>query len=213
MTKLAGWRGVLRWPGEERAWSSDPDSRPGRDYFTMPTAAKAQTIEEMAEKLKRARGAVLLKTEGLTVAEMTDLRRKLTANKIDLQVIKNTLLRIAAERAEYQDLSSLLSGQTAIALGYEDELTAAKTIADYLRTARTGKPVTIKAGILERAPISTKQVEDLAKIPPRDQLHAQVVGTIHGPLNQTYTLLTAPLRDLINVLEARIRQLGGEPAE
>jgi large subunit ribosomal protein L10 len=161
----------------------------------------------MAEKLRRARGAVLLKTEGLTVAEMTDLRRKLTANKIELHVIKNTLLRIAAERAEYQDLTAVLSGQTAIALGYEDEIAPAKAISDYLRTARTGKPITIKAGLLEHATINSKQVEDLAKIPPRDQLRAQVVATIHGPLNQTYTLLTAPLRDLINVLEARIRQL------
>ncbi|HEX6121622.1 MAG TPA: 50S ribosomal protein L10 [Ktedonobacterales bacterium] len=178
----------------------------------MPTAAKAAMIEEIAERLKRARGAVLLKTEGLTVAEMLDMRRKLTASKIELHVVKNTLLRIAAQQAEYQDLSALLTGQTAIALGYEDEVTPAKAITDYLKSAKTGKPATIKAGILERAPISAKQVEDLAKIPPRDQLRAQVVGTIHGPMNQTYGVLTAPLRDLINVLEARIRQLGGEQA-
>jgi large subunit ribosomal protein L10 len=178
----------------------------------MPTPAKAAIIDNMAEKLRRARGGVLIKTEGLTVAELTDLRRKLTSNKIELHVIKNTLLRIAAERAQYQDLSSVLSGQTAIALGFEDEVTPAKAISDYMRTTRTGKPVTIKAGLLERAPINPRQVEDLAKIPPRDQLHAQVVGAIHGPMNQTYGVLTAPLRDLINVLEARIRQLNEQGA-
>ncbi len=178
----------------------------------MPTPAKAATIDNMAEKLKRARSAVLIKTEGLTVAEMTDLRRRLTTSKIELHVIKNTLLRIAAERAEYQDLSPVLTGQTAIALGFDDEVAAAKAISDYMRTARTGKPVTVKAGILERAPINPKQVEDLARIPPRDQLRAQVVGAIHGPMNQTYGVLTAPLRDLINVLEARIRQLNEQGA-
>lgn len=179
----------------------------------MPTEAKANVIEEMTEKLRRAVAAVLLKTEGLTVAEMTDLRRKLSAAGVELHVVKNTLLRIASERAEYSDLSDILQGQTAIALGYEDEVAPAKTISDYLRTARTGKPVTIKAGILEKGPIAAKQVEDLAKIPPRDQLRGQVVGTVMGPLNQTYSILSAPLRDLVYVLDARIRQLGGEPAE
>ncbi len=174
----------------------------------MPTAAKAQLIEEMTEKLGRARGAVLLQTEGLTVAEAQDLRRKLRAQGIELHVIKNTLLRKASEAAQYQDLSALLQGQTAIALSFDDEVATAKAVTDYLKTARTAKPVKVKAGILERGPISAKQVEDLAKIPPRDELRGQVVGTVMGPLNQTYGVLSAPLRDLVNVLEARIRQLG-----
>jgi len=173
----------------------------------MPTPAKAAVIDEMTEKLKQVRAAVLLQTEGLTVAEMSELRRRLSAHKVELHVIKNTLLRIASERAEYQDLSGVLAGQTTIALSYEDEVAPAKTINEYLRQVKTGKPVTIKAGILERGPISAAQVDALAKVPPREQLWAEVVGAIHGPLNQTYGVLTAPLRDLINVLEARIRQL------
>ncbi len=178
----------------------------------MPTAAKAAIIQEMTDKLNQARGAVLIKTEGLTVAETQDLRRKLRAQGIELYVIKNTLLRIASQAAEYQDLSSVLAGQTAIALGYSDEVAVAKAISEYLRTAKTAKPVVVKAGILEKAPITAKQVEDLAKIPPRDQLRGQVVGTIMAPLNQTYGVLSAPLRDFINTLEARIRQLGGAEA-
>ncbi len=174
----------------------------------MPTAAKAHLIEEMTEKLGRASAAVLLQTEGLTVGEAQDLRRKLRAQGIELHVIKNTLLRKASEAAQYQDLSALLQGQTAIALSFDDEVATAKAVTDYLKTARTAKPVKVKAGILERGPISATQVEDLAKIPPRDVLRGQVVGTVMGPLNQTYGVLSAPLRDLVNVLEARIRQLG-----
>lgn len=178
----------------------------------MPTEAKSAVIDEMMEKLQRARGAVLLTTQGLTVAEVTELRRRLRAAGLEMHVVKNTLLRIASERAHYQDLSELLHGQTAIAISYDDEIAAAKAITDYLKTARTGKPVTVKAGILEQAPISAKEVEDLAKIPGKDQLRAEVVGSIHGPLNQIYGVFTAPMRDMINVLEARIRQLGGEQA-
>jgi large subunit ribosomal protein L10 len=174
----------------------------------MPTAEKARLIEEMTERLNRASAAVLLQTEGLTVAETQDLRRKLRAQGIELYVIKNTLLRKASEAANYQDISALLNGQTAIALGFGEEVAPAKAITDYLKTAKTAKPVKVKAGILERGPITAKQVEDLAKVPSRDQLRSQVVGTMMGPLNQTYGVLSAPLRDLINVLEARIRQLG-----
>jgi large subunit ribosomal protein L10 len=189
-----------------------PDICPGGEESNMPTEAKKTVIEEMAEKLERAKSAVLITTQGLTVAEVTDLRRKLHAAGLELQVIKNTLLRIASERAHYKDLSELLRGQTAIALSYEDEVAAAKAVTDYLKTARTGKPVTVKAGILEQGPITPKQVEDLAKTPGKDQLRAEVVGAIHGPLNQVYGVLTAPMRDVINVLEARIRQLGDEQA-
>ena len=178
----------------------------------MPTPQKAAIIKEMTEKLGRARSAVLVKTEGLTVAETQDLRRKLRAQGIELHVVKNTLLRIASQAAEYHDLSALLTGQTAIALGYGDEVGAAKAITDYLKTAKTAKPLVVKAGILEKAPISAKQVEDLAKIPPREQLRGQVVGTMMGPLNQAYGVLSAPLRDLVNTLEARIRELGGADA-
>jgi large subunit ribosomal protein L10 len=173
----------------------------------MPTPAKAAVIEEMTERLKRTRAAVLLQTEGLTVAEISELRRRLRAQNVELHVVKNTLLRIAAEQAQFQDLSKVLQGQTTIALSYEDEVAPAKTISDYLRQVKTAKPVTVKAGILERAPISAQQVEALAKVPPREQLRAEVVGAIQGPLSHTYGIISAPLRDLINVLEARIRQL------
>lgn len=178
----------------------------------MPTQAKAALIDELTEKLKRTKSAVLLQTEGLTVAEIGELRRRLSANGVELHVVKNTLLRIASERAEYKDLSSILNGQTTIAISYEDEVAPAKSVSDYMRQVRTGKPISIKAGILERGPIPADQVDALAKVPPRDQLRAQVVGTIQGPLSQTYGIISAPLRDLINVLEARIRQMGGAEA-
>lgn len=178
----------------------------------MPTEAKAAVIEQMTERLGRMRAAVLLQTQGLTVAEMAELRRRLSAAGIELHVVKNTLLRIASEQAHLDNLEPLLHGQTAIALGYDDEVVAAKTISDYMRTVRAAHPITVKAGVLGRAPISAAEVDVLAKTPGRDQLRANVVGAIQGPLSQAYGVLSAPLRELVNVLEARIRQLGGEAA-
>src|SRR5258708_30658631 len=86
----------------------------------MPTSEKAAVIEEMTEKLQRARSAVLLQTQGLTVAEMTELRRRLAAAGVELHVVKNTLLGIASQRAQYQALSQNLNCQTTIARTYFD---------------------------------------------------------------------------------------------
>ncbi len=178
----------------------------------MPTEAKAGIIQQLVERLRRMRTAVLLQTQGLTVAEMTDLRRRLSSSGIDLQVAKNTLLRIASEQAELETIEPALHGQTTIAVGYGDEVAVAKAIADYTRTARTAHPITVKAGILGRTPISASQVDALAKTPPRTQLQAELVGALQGPLSQTYGVISAPLREFVNVLEARIRQLGGAEA-
>lgn len=178
----------------------------------MPTEAKAAAIEELTEKLKRTRSAVLLQTEGLTVAEISEMRRRLSGSGVEMHVVKNTLLRIASERAQYQDISKLLTGQTTLALSYDDDVAPAKAVTDFLKAVKTAKPVTIKAGILEHGPITPAQVDALSKVPPRDQLRGQVVGTVMGPLNQAYGVLSAPLRDLVNVLEARIRQLGAPAA-
>ncbi len=201
-----------RTAGESNAiglGSLSPTSDLERRVTPMPTQAKAGIIQQLVERLRRMRAAVLLQTQGMTVAEMTDLRRKLSNNGIDLQVTKNTLLRIASEQAELEKFETVLHGQTTIAMGYGDEVAVAKASADYSRTTRTTHPITVKAGILGRTSISANQVEALARTPPRAQLHAEVVGALQGPLSQTYGVISAPLRDLVNVLEARIRQLGG----
>jgi large subunit ribosomal protein L10 len=176
----------------------------------MPTEAKAAVITDLTERLRRMRAAVLMQTQGLTVAEMTDFRRRLAAAGIEVYVAKNTLLRIASEQAALANLEAILHGQTTIAIGYGDEVAVAKMVSDFITTSRMAHPITIKAGILGRQSIGAADVTALAKTPPREQLHAEVVGAIHGPLNQTYGVLTAPMRDLINTLEARIRELGGE---
>jgi large subunit ribosomal protein L10 len=174
----------------------------------MPTQAKAEKIAELADKLSRASVTVLVQTQGLTVKEMDDLRRKMRAAKIELQVAKNTLLRIATERNEWKDLdTSIFNGQTAVAFGYEDEIAAAKAVADYTSSSRVA---VLKSGIMGGRNLTAEQVEGLAKIRGgKAQTKAEVVGTLQSPLATTYSLLTAPLRDICYVLQARAEQLGG----
>lgn len=178
----------------------------------MPTQAKAEKIDELTEKLGRAVVAILVQTQGLKVKDMNELRSKMRAAKVEFQITKNTLLRIASERNNMDNLDkSIFNGQTAIAFGYDDEITAAKTVTDYVRTS---KIVVLKSGILGGRALTADQVENLAKmLGGKDYAKAQVVGVIQGPLATTYSLLTAPMRDLCYVIQARAEQLKGEVAE
>jgi large subunit ribosomal protein L10 len=178
----------------------------------MPTPAKAEKIEELTEKLSRAVVTILVQTQGLNVKDMTELRNRMRAAHIEFQIAKNTLLRIATERNNMDNLDkSIFNGQTAIALGYDDEVATAKAIADYVRTSRI---VTLKSGILGGRALTAQQVEDLARLPGgKPQAKAQVVGVIQGPLGSAYNLLNAPLRDFVYVLQARADQIqSGAPA-
>src|SRR6266581_4345256 len=174
----------------------------------MPTQAKAEKIDKLTEKLGRATVAILVQTQGLNVKDMTELRNKMRAAKLEFKIAKNTLLRIATERNNMTELDkSIFNGQTAIALSYGDEVAAAKAVADYTRTS---KVVVLKSGILGGRALTAEQVEDLAKVPGgKNYAKAQAVGVIQGPLATTYSLLTAPLRDLCYVLQAHAEQLHG----
>jgi len=175
----------------------------------MPTQAKSEKIDELTEKLSRATVAILVQTQGLKVKDMTELRNKMRAARLEFQIAKNTLLRIATERNNMTEVDkNIFNGQTAIALSYDDEVAAAKVVTDYIHTS---KIVLLKSGILSGRTLIANQIESLAKIPGgKDHAKAQVVGVIQGPLATTYGLLTAPLRDLCYVLQAHAEQLNGE---
>jgi len=174
----------------------------------MPTQAKAEKIEELTEKLGRAAVAILVQTQGLKVKDMNELRSKMRAAKVEFQIAKNTLLRIATERNNMTELDkSIFNGQTAVAFGFDDEVATAKAVTDYIHTSRV---VVLKSGILGGRALTADQIEDLGKIPGgKNTIKAQVVGTVQGPLATTYSLLTAPLRDLCYVIQARAEQLNG----
>jgi large subunit ribosomal protein L10 len=178
----------------------------------MPTQAKAEKIDELTGKLGHAVVAILVQTQGLTVKDMNELRSKMRAARIELQVAKNTLLRIATERNQMDNLDkSIFKGQTAVAFGYEDEIATARAVTDYIRTS---KIAVLKSGILGGRALTADQVENLAKMSGgKDYAKAQAVGVIQGPLATTYSLLTAPMRDFCYVIQARAEQLKGEATE
>lgn len=178
----------------------------------MPTQVKSEKITELADKLQRAAVTILVQTQGLNVKGMNELRAKMRAANVEFQIAKNTLLRIASERNNMSELdTSIFNGQTAVAFGYEDEVATARVVNDYVQTS---KIVVLKSGILGGRNLSAAQVEGLAKISGgKNQVKAQLVGSIQAPAANLVSVFTAPMRDLCYVLQARADQLQSGGAE
>jgi len=136
------------------------------------------------------------------------LRRKLRESGIEYKVVKNTLARFAAERADKDAIVNLFEGPVAIAFGYGDITESARTLADYIRTSKTS--LVIKGGFLGDRPLTSEEVMTLSTLPPREVLLAKVLGGMQAPIATLVSYLTTPIRGIVGVLQARIQQLEGE---
>lgn len=160
-------------------------------------AQKQAVVEEVKEKLEKAKGVVLTEYRGLNVAQISDLRRKLREQGVEYHVLKNTLVRIAAKEAGIEELEQFLVGPVAIAFGYEDSIAPAKVLSDY---ARGAKNLVLKAGIIEGKVVDAAGVVAIATLPPREVLLAKVVGGIQSPISGFVYVLNAPIQKLAMVL-------------
>jgi large subunit ribosomal protein L10 len=172
----------------------------------MLKSDKERLVAELTERLKNTETLIVADYRGLSVPEIDTLRTQLLEHGARFQIVKNTLTRRAAEEAGAQALLTLLEGPTAIAFleADGDPVAVAKALNDAARTTRV---LTIRGGLLEGATIGEDDVKNLATLPPADVLRAQLVGAVAGPLTTVVGLFTAPLRDLVNVIDARIKQL------
>ena len=167
---------------------------------------KERIVSELAERLKSSQNLLVADYRGLTMPEIDDLRTKLLESGARFSVVKNTLTRRAAEEAGVQALLELIDGPTAIAFidAEGDPAAAAKILND---AARANDVLVIRGGLLEGDTVSDVEVQRLATLPPADVLRAQLAGAVAGPLITIVGLFTAPLRDLVGVIDARITQL------
>ncbi len=175
----------------------------------MPTPEKAAAIDELTEKMGRAQLAVVTDYRGLTVRDLATLRRQLRGFEVDYTIAKNTLLRIAARNVGIEGSESLLEGPTAVAFCYQDIVGPSKAISDFARTSRI---LNVRGGLLNGKLIGADEVNRLATLPPMEQLRAEVVGAIGGPLASLVGVLNGVLQTLVGTLEARNEQLGGAEA-
>ncbi|HEX6031710.1 MAG TPA: 50S ribosomal protein L10 [Tepidiformaceae bacterium] len=171
----------------------------------MPTPRKVEMLAEIKDRMERASIAISADYRGLSVAQITELRRALRPADVEVKVVKNTLASMAAEQAGRPEMAQLLQGPTALAIGFGDPIAPVKALTEHLRAKRL--QITIHGGWLEGKVLSQREVESLATMPSREQLIADVVGKLQSPLYNLAGLLQASMRNFAGLVEARANQL------
>jgi len=180
-----------------------------------PRPEKVAVVAEVQQKLAAAEAAIITEYRGMTVAQMSGLRRQLREQGGEYCVLKNTLVRIAAKNLEL-DLDELLVGPTAIAFvgtkadgSTGDIAGVAKALRGF---ARDVPALIIKGGVLGTRTIDAEGARALADMPSREQVLGQIAGLFEAPLSQMASLLAAPVRDVAYAVQALIDKEGGEAA-
>ncbi len=165
--------------------------------------AKKQVVLDIKDKMERAKGMIFYDYRGLTVSEVTELRNSFRAAGVEYHVIKNSMLTRAADMLEIKGLEEYLSGPTAVAFGYADPVAPAKVLVEFVKKV---KKTEIKSGILGTKVIGAKGVESLAQLPGREQLIAQLAGTLNAPISGLARSLSGIICKLGYALNAVIEQ-------
>jgi large subunit ribosomal protein L10 len=166
---------------------------------------KALVIDSLQEDFAKNNVGVFTDFRGLTAVELMNLRRKLRERGIEYRVVKNTLARFAAERAGKNEVVGLLEGPVAIAFGHGEITEPAKLLADYVRASKSG--LKIKGGFLEDRALTVEEVMTLSALPSKEELISMVIGGIQSPIYALLNCLNSPVRQVIGVLQARIKQM------
>lgn len=143
---------------------------------------KAEQVAEIAEKIGKAKSVVLVDYRGITVAEDTAMRAELRKANVEYAVIKNRIMLRAFEKAGFNEFAPVLEGTTAVAISYDDPVAPAKIISE---TGKKVNKLAFKGGVIEGKAADVKGIEQLASIPAKPVLIAQMLG-----------LLTSPMRSL-----------------
>jgi len=170
----------------------------------IPTLEKERAVSQIGDLLSRSTGAILTDYRGLTVSEITELRRRLREHHAEYHVVKNTLFRRAM--TDGQGLEAYLEGPTAVAFALEDPVGPAKVLLDFIREKRKAA---LKAGYIAGRVYDLEQVTALSKLPLRPVLLAQVVGAIQGPISGLVFTLQGVISNFVYTLQAIADKKGG----
>lgn len=176
----------------------------------MPTLKKSAEIDLLQERFESASMVILADYRGLSVAQMQEFRGKLRESEGEFRVSKNTLVRIAAERAGVQGLEEFLEGPTAVVFAMGDVAGTAKAVSDFAKSSRILK---VKAGSMNNEVMTAADVDVISSLPPREELLGKLVGMLASPMARTVGVLSGPSRSMAYVVNARIGEMGdGEAA-
>ena len=159
---------------------------------------KIDLVNEIKEKIENSQSIVFVDNKGMTVEQVTELRKQLRENGVDYKVYKNTMLNRAFDALGYEDVKEHLVGPSAVAFGLEDAVQPAKILVDF---AKDNDRIEIKAGFLDGKAVDVAAVETLAKLPSREVLIAQLLGGLNAPIQGLATVLSANIKGLAVALD------------
>jgi len=175
----------------------------------MKRSDKEGFVEDFRERLQESPAVFLTDFTGLDVKSMTVLRRELKKNGAEYLVVKNRLVLRALQDTELPDLTDWLTGPTGVVLGHSGPVEAAKTITDFAKS-HDDRPA-FKVGVLDNAVLDASQIQQLAKLPPKDQLLAMLAGALEAPMAALAGALEGKLQEMGGLLTAlREKREGGE---
>lgn len=164
---------------------------------------KKELVDQLTTKLQNACTGVLVDYKGITVEDDTKLRKDLREAGVEYAVIKNTMLKRAAQAADLEDLTGYLKDTTAIATCEEDYVAAARILCEY---ASKNKSFTVKSGFIDGEVVDADQIKALSKLPSKDQLIAQVLGGLNSPITGLACVLSGLQKGLVVALNAIAEQ-------
>ncbi|MGH7848592.1 MAG: 50S ribosomal protein L10 [Candidatus Binatia bacterium] len=163
---------------------------------------KGEKTQAIGTKLQLAKMALITEYRGLTVAQMTRLRRELRAVSGEYKIVKNTLVRRALKETSYQALEKHLQGPTGWVLSYEDPVALSKVLVKFIDD---NAKLRIKGGMLEGQALDQAQVKELAKMPGKKEISAKLLAVMQAPAGQLLRLVQEPGARVVRLLEAARR--------
>lgn len=170
----------------------------------MPTAKKRGTVKDLQKLYTSSSVLIFTDYRGLSVSEITSLRRQLRDKGVEYHVTKNTLSSLAATKSGMEAMAPMLDGPTAIAFVGDDIAGAAKVLSDFVRSS---KILQIRGGLAGRTVLNEYQVGDLTKILSREQYIAKMLGSMNSPVSSMVNVLSGTIRSFMNVMQARVDQM------
>ena len=166
-------------------------------------AFKQEKIEEIKEKVSKAKVAIVTEYKGFSVEEITALRRELQKENGEYMVTKNTLAKIAVKDTEFEVLSDVFTGPIAVAFGYEDQAAPAKVLAKFIKEKKKGA---ILGAALDGQLLSADDAKALANIPSREELYAKMLGCVNSPATGIVGSINAVMSSLVRAIDAVAKQ-------